>query len=406
MLEIIIVSGFLGSGKTTFINHLIKKLPQNKVVIENEFGDVSIDSTLIDKTLPVREIYSGCVCCSLRGELSSGILKIKEEMNPEIIIIEPSGIAKLSSIKDICKQITDINPDIKIKYAVTLIETELFEEYIEDFGDFYKDQIKYSDLIIFCGNDEACKENNQKNYNDQKERINSIERAVSEINSNLFICKEDYRKFSAEQLTDLLNYTELNSKNELSFVIENQSKVTNSFFTSMTVENVIYGSEKEASDSIKEFFKNDLNNKLGYLLRIKGYISINKSLHLVNATRAVCNINKLEEYKADRLNNSKNIVTSLVIIGINLNKQAIKNKLNCKQNDKHYNRQIGKYTSLRKFRDYYDYQVVRNFLDFKSYNKKLAKITVKDSIDSRNDFYIDDEPKELELKKIDEREKI
>ena len=97
-MEIQVISGFLGAGKTTFLNQYLPVLKGKTVVIENEFGDVGLDGELIQEDVPVREIYAGCICCSLALDFRKGIKELKEQFSPDQLVIEPSGVGRLSDI--------------------------------------------------------------------------------------------------------------------------------------------------------------------------------------------------------------------------------------------------------------------------------------------------------------------
>mgnify|MGYP000845955167 FL=1 len=147
--KINIVSGFLGSGKTSFIKKLIKESDDfsKTVIIENEFGEVSIDGTILEREgLSVREINAGCICCSVADDFASSIKDIKKVFNPDKILIEPSGVGKLSDIKAICLKYPDL---FEINRSITIVDASKYFMYKVNFGDFYLDQIKNSDTIVF-----------------------------------------------------------------------------------------------------------------------------------------------------------------------------------------------------------------------------------------------------------------
>lgn len=145
---ITIVSGFLGAGKTTFIKKMIGDLNNKRkiAIIENEFGEVGIDGRILkDLGMNVMEINSGCICCSVSDDFRTCISNITREFDVEDIIIEPSGVAKLSEIEEICMS----SEDLFIKKKVTIVDPFLYESYSINFGDFYNDQIKSADIILF-----------------------------------------------------------------------------------------------------------------------------------------------------------------------------------------------------------------------------------------------------------------
>lgn len=147
--KINIVSGFLGSGKTTFIKKLIKESNDfsKTVIIENEFGEVSIDGAILEREgLSVREINAGCICCSVAGDFASTMKDIKNKFDPDVILIEPSGVGKLSDIKATCLKYPDL---FEINKSITIVDANKYNMYKVNFGEFYVDQIKNSDTLVF-----------------------------------------------------------------------------------------------------------------------------------------------------------------------------------------------------------------------------------------------------------------
>ena len=148
-MEVQVVSGFLGAGKTTFLNHYLPALAGKTVLIENEFGEVGLDGELIQEDIPVREIYAGCICCSLAIDFRQGIKEIAEKFSPDQIVIEPSGVGRLSDIVKACQKAREKEGiDLTITKLIAMVDVKSFEEYREDFGDFYLDQIQHAGLIL------------------------------------------------------------------------------------------------------------------------------------------------------------------------------------------------------------------------------------------------------------------
>lgn len=148
-MEVQVVSGFLGAGKTTFLNRYLPTLTGKTVLIENEFGEVGLDGELIQEDIPVREIYAGCICCSLAIDFRQGVKEIAEMFSPDQIVIEPSGVGRLSDIVKACQKAREKEGiDLTITKLIAMVDVKSFEEYREDFGDFYLDQIQHAGL--FC----------------------------------------------------------------------------------------------------------------------------------------------------------------------------------------------------------------------------------------------------------------
>ena len=158
MTKVDIISGFLGAGKTT----LIKKLLQDAlagtktVLIENEFGEVGVDGGFLQKTgIEITEMNAGCICCSLVGDFDTNLTEIMNKYAPERILIEPSGVGKLSDVASAIKNVTEKFPDMVLNSAVTVVDVTKVKIYIKNFGEFYTNQIESAGTIILTRTDKA-----------------------------------------------------------------------------------------------------------------------------------------------------------------------------------------------------------------------------------------------------------
>lgn len=152
MTKLYIISGFLGAGKTTFIDKMITFSFQGKkiVLIENDFGEVSADADLLaSRGINVAELNSGCICCSLTGDFETCINDIQEKHNPDIIIIEPSGIAKPSQILNATQHLDYISDT----YIITIIDIKNYKKHYDNFGELFDDQIKSASVIYLSRSD-------------------------------------------------------------------------------------------------------------------------------------------------------------------------------------------------------------------------------------------------------------
>ena len=151
MTKIDIVSGFLGAGKTTLIKKMVKEAYQDEklVLIENEFGEISIDGGFLkDAGIQISEMSSGCICCSLVGDFGKALREVKEQFQPDRILIEPSGVGKLSDvIVAVENTVADI-PDMKLNSFVTVADAGKVKVYMKNFGEFYNNQIEAAGTII------------------------------------------------------------------------------------------------------------------------------------------------------------------------------------------------------------------------------------------------------------------
>ena len=151
MTRIDIVSGFLGAGKTTLIKKMVKEAYQGEklVLIENEFGEISIDGGFLkDAGIQISEMSSGCICCSLVGDFGKALREVKEQFQPDRILIEPSGVGKLSDvIVAVENTVADI-PDMRLNSFVTVADAGKVKVYMKNFGEFYNNQIESAGTII------------------------------------------------------------------------------------------------------------------------------------------------------------------------------------------------------------------------------------------------------------------
>lgn len=156
MTKIDIISGFLGAGKTTLINRLIHEAYKGEklVLIENEFGEIGIDGGFLqDAGVQIAEMNSGCICCSLVGDFSAALQKVVDEYAPDRILIEPSGVGKLS---DVTKAVLAANiKDAKLNSAVVVVDVNKCKMYMKNFGEFFNDQIEHASCIFFSHTDKT-----------------------------------------------------------------------------------------------------------------------------------------------------------------------------------------------------------------------------------------------------------
>ena len=149
MSKIDIISGFLGAGKTTLIKKLIAEAYQNEkiVLIENEFGEIGIDGTFLkDSGVTINEMNSGCICCSLVGDFETSLKEVLDTYHPDRVIIEPSGVGKLS---DVIKAVSTINSDeMELDNFITVVDAKKCRMYTKNFGEFYNNQVEHASLIV------------------------------------------------------------------------------------------------------------------------------------------------------------------------------------------------------------------------------------------------------------------
>lgn len=146
-MNILIVSGFLGAGKTTFIKELAKKTGRQFAVMENEYGETGIDGSLLEKDrMKVWELTEGCICCSLKSDFASSVLTIANAADPEFLIVEPTGVGLLSSVISNLEKIE--YERIRLLEPLTIVDVHCADAYIETFGEFYVDQIRNATRLV------------------------------------------------------------------------------------------------------------------------------------------------------------------------------------------------------------------------------------------------------------------
>lgn len=195
MTKIDIVSGFLGAGKTTFIKKMLKEAfsGEQVVLIENEFGEIGIDGGFLRESgIEIREMNSGCICCSLVGDFGKSLKEVVETYHPERILIEPSGVGKLS---DVIKAVQDIQGelDAELSSFVTVVDATKCRLYKNNFGEFFSNQIEYAGAIILSRTDKAKKEKVEESY-----------RILRELNEKAPIITTPIAELTGEKLLEVM----------------------------------------------------------------------------------------------------------------------------------------------------------------------------------------------------------
>ena len=194
--KIDVISGFLGAGKTTFIQKLLKEaLKDEKVVlIENEFGEIGIDGGFLkDAGIEIREMSQGCICCSLVGDFEKALKEVISTYEPERVIIEPSGVGKLS---DVMKAVTDAseNLDVQLNSAVTIVDANKCRMYMKNFGEFFNNQVQYAGTVVLSRTDIISDE----------EKINNDVELIRGLNPTAEIITTPVSELSGEKLLSIM----------------------------------------------------------------------------------------------------------------------------------------------------------------------------------------------------------
>ncbi|MEE1187100.1 MAG: GTP-binding protein [Acutalibacteraceae bacterium] len=211
MTKIDIFSGFLGAGKTTLIKKLINEAykGQKVVLIENEFGEIGIDGGFLqDAGIEITEMNSGCICCSLVGDFSKALEKVLCEYSPDRVLIEPSGVGKLS---DVIKAVKDINNEnASLNTFTAVVDFNKCKMYMKNFGEFFNDQIENASCIVLSHTKGAS-----------EEKLKACVEAIREHNKTATIITTDWDKLTGEQILEAMeNKDTLNA--ELEHLSENE----------------------------------------------------------------------------------------------------------------------------------------------------------------------------------------
>jgi len=274
-IKIDIFSGFFGAGKTTLIKKLINENSYNKkiIIIENEFGEIGIDGIFLEKyNIDVKEINAGCICCSTFNDFNKTLKEIIDSKETERIIIEPSGVGKLSEIIGIVKKLESEN-DIYLNMIITVVDVTMYEDYIDFFSEFYKDQIIYASTIVLSRT--------------QSVNFEELENVVSKIrnsNKKANIITTPWDKLSGD---NIVSAAEKNGKQELFKEVNiikmplvntklkiNRHKLAENVFNSWGTE-----TPKVFSFDALNYILNNLRNEelYGKVLRAKGIVQVDEN---------------------------------------------------------------------------------------------------------------------------------
>jgi len=189
MINVYIVSGFLGAGKTTFIQKLLKEKRFEKVMLlENEFGEVGVDGAFFDSSLNIREINNGCICCSLQGDFEDALEEI-EEMGVSDLLIEPSGVGKLSEIINVVKG----DPDFRIVSHICIVDVKTCRKYHLNFKEYFNDQVRSANAIILSHVDVA-----------DQETVDAAIEIVRELNEGAELITRPIDEYTIEELLNVI----------------------------------------------------------------------------------------------------------------------------------------------------------------------------------------------------------
>ena len=192
MTKIDIFSGFLGAGKTTLIRKLIAEGYKGEkiVLIENEFGEIAVDGGFLrDAGVEITEMNSGCICCTLVGDFTAALQKVIDKYHPDRILIEPSGVGKLS---DVAKAVASV-PGCEIGAKVTVVDAGRCRMYIRNFGEFFNDQVHNADVIVLSRTDSAA-----------DGKVVTATAMLSQLNPNATVITTPWSELDGKQIVDVM----------------------------------------------------------------------------------------------------------------------------------------------------------------------------------------------------------
>ena len=198
MTKIDIFSGFLGAGKTTLIKKLISGAMKGEKVIllENEYGEVGVDGGFMkDAGITVTELNSGCICCTLAGDFQKAIDDLINTYHPDRLLVEPTGVGKLSDIRRAVEEAREHHPEIEITGCATVVDANRCRTYMKNFGEFFLDQIKSAETIIFS-----------RTQLQDPERVEKSRQLVAEQNPAARIITTPWGDLSAETILDTIEH--------------------------------------------------------------------------------------------------------------------------------------------------------------------------------------------------------
>ena len=194
MIKIDVISGFLGAGKTTLIKKLFESQAYRNdkvVLIENEFGEIGIDGSFLkDAGVEIKEINSGCICCSLVGDFESSMKELITKFNPTRIVIEPSGVGKLSDIIDAVKK---LDVDLELNILATVVDAGKTKIYLKNFGEFFNNQVEAADTIVISKVDKV-----------KEDKLVEAVNLIKEVNPHANIITTTISSFDGDKLVSFL----------------------------------------------------------------------------------------------------------------------------------------------------------------------------------------------------------
>jgi len=198
VIKVDIISGFLGAGKTTLIKKLLSELLKKEqvVLIENEFGEIGIDGVFLQEAgVEIKEMTSGCICCSLVGDFGKSLIEVIDTYHPTRIMIEPSGVGKLSDVIKAVEKVAE-NRELVINSASVIVDAKKCKVYMKNFGEFFSNQVEYAKTIILS-----------RTQNMDKDKLYQCEKLLREYNTSAHIVTTPWNELSGNQILEAMEDT-------------------------------------------------------------------------------------------------------------------------------------------------------------------------------------------------------
>lgn len=299
-MKILVISGFLGAGKTTFIKELAKRTKQDFAVMENEYGAVGVDGGLLsegnedsDVPLNIWELTEGCICCTRKSDFATSILTIANTIDPEYLIVEPTGVGMLSKIIENIKMIQ--YERISLLSPITILDGAHFEEMLDKFPETCRDQIQAAGLVVISKRENA----------DEKERL-ALEEKVKSISPQANICSIHYSQMDELWWRNLLkkplDEKQMAEKEEETSDLENMG---------------LKGISLRHENELLLFLQGVVSGVFGDIYRAKGFLKTGNAwlrFDVVDKTYTITGIEPMEESKS-------------VFIGTNLKRNLLREAL-------------------------------------------------------------------------------
>lgn len=259
-MKVLIVSGFLGAGKTTFIKELLRKTDIKPVILENEYGDNDLDKRDLSGSageLQILEFMEGCVCCTKKDTFLNSIIAISASLDPEYLIVEPTGVGKLGNILENVNAVT--YERIELLPPVVILCPQSFHEYVNDYPDIYRNQIENAGVVVFS-----------KQENADPGFLSLIESEIRKIRPDIIIQSEHYSKMDEGWFLSLF---EGGDKNKRLTSLDAPRKQDNSSPEEIPLDEIsLRGMTFKSPGSLVSFLQSVIFGKYGNIVRAKGVV--------------------------------------------------------------------------------------------------------------------------------------